>query len=116
MLTRTHVRTHSKKNHNTKQRMKILEGKPLGEKVAGVFDCKSCAAKLEVLVKDCVTGTATDYGGGKDNYAGFTCLNCGDFQTSDKLPYTEIETYHRVAKQVEALKRDRLPSTGDNEK
>lgn len=102
--------------------MKILEGKPLGEKVAGIFECTSCHAKLEVLIKDCTTGRATDYGGNSDDYAGFTCENCGDYQSSHKLPFSEIETYHRVSKQIEkrnqerALKEAQSKISGDNEK
>jgi hypothetical protein len=96
--------------------MKILEGKPLGDKVIGVFECTCCQAKLEVLIKDCVVGTATDYSGDSDDYAGFTCLNCGEFQTKHKLPYGEIQKYHNVAKKIEEQRLARLPSSGDNEK
>jgi len=81
--------------------------RPLGDKVVGVFDCTKCGTKLEVQVKDCVTGRATDYGGDTDSYVGFTCEVCGDFQTSQKISFDLVEQYHKTAKAIEAREKQK---------
>jgi transcription elongation factor Elf1 len=85
--------------------MKIIEKKPLGEKVVGVFECTQCKSKLEVQIKDCVTGNATDYSGDSDPYAGFHCPVCGSFQSNHRLPMQEIEDYHKTAKAIEERRK-----------
>ena len=93
--------------------MKIISRKPLGEKVLGVFTCKRCKSELEVQVKDCVVGTATDYSGGSDSYVGFKCPVCSDFMSDlPGLSYSDVDEYHKTAKAIEAQAAKERAATG----
>jgi predicted RNA-binding Zn-ribbon protein involved in translation (DUF1610 family) len=92
--------------------MKIISRNALGDKVLGVFTCVKCTSKLEVQVKDCRVGVATDYAGDSDEYVGFNCPVCGNFMSDlPGLSYSDVDNYHKTAKAIEAMEKKQSDNT-----
>lgn len=58
--------------------IKIIKKKP-SKKVSKRCVCRHCGATLEYTPNDVIYKAYEDMGGGWDNYAEFTCPNCGKF-------------------------------------
>lgn len=56
--------------------VKIIKKAP-HKKVKRKCFCENCGATLEYTPNDVVYKTYSDYGGGSDTYAEFSCPNCG---------------------------------------
>jgi hypothetical protein len=94
--------------------MKIITRKQLGDKVVGNFTCKRCKSELEVQIRDCYAGMASDYSGDKDSYVGCKCPVCGNFIDLPGVSYTEVNDYHKTVKAIEEaagkqITQERIP-------